>query len=93
MAQDNGTPLPPAAQLAKLRWRSRRGMRELDAVLQAFLQGSFFALDAADIARFEALLELSDPQLHAYLVGRHEPADPATASLIARIRAAYAPAS
>jgi succinate dehydrogenase flavin-adding protein (antitoxin of CptAB toxin-antitoxin module) len=33
-----------SAEFARLRWRSRRGIRELDAVLQAFLQQSYVAL-------------------------------------------------
>jgi antitoxin CptB len=71
---------------AKLRWRCRRGMRELDAVLQAFLDRGFGTLDEADKARFETLLDLPDPVLHGYLVGRHEPEDPDTVRLIERIR-------
>ena len=71
---------------AKLRWRCRRGMRELDAVLQAFLSQSFAGLAEAEKSRFEAVLELSDPELHGYLVGRLEPEDPGDAELIARIR-------
>jgi len=61
-------------------------MRELDAVLQAFLQASYADLDAADTARFEAILDLPDPDLYAYLTGRSEPADLHIASLIGRIR-------
>ena len=74
---------------ARLRWRCRRGMRELDAVLQSFLQTS--ALGDADIARFEAILELPDPELFAYLSGRSEPADRDIATLIERIRTSHCP--
>jgi antitoxin CptB len=75
------------ARLAKLRWRSRRGMRELDAVLHAFLDANALALSEAEIACFEGILELPDPTLHAYLLGRSAPVDAATAVLIERIRA------
>lgn len=71
---------------AQLRWRCRRGMRELDAVLQAFMSYSFANLTEADKSRFEAILDLSDPELHGYLVGRLEPQDPGDAELFARIR-------
>jgi antitoxin CptB len=73
------------ARLARLRWRSRRGMRELDAVLKAFLDAN--ALSDAEMGQFEAILELPDPTLHAYLLGRSAPPDEATAALIERIRA------
>lgn len=74
------------AEIARLRWRCRRGMRELDAVLQAFLGGDFDRLDDADKSRFAAILELPDPELHAYLVGRAEPRDSDYARLFERIR-------
>jgi antitoxin CptB len=71
---------------ARLRWRCRRGMRELDAVLEAFLAGGFAELGEADKKRFESLLDLPDPELYGYLLSRNEPDDPETARLVARIR-------
>jgi antitoxin CptB len=73
------------ARLARLRWRSRRGMRELDAVLHAFLDAN--TMTEPEIECFEAILELPDPTLHAYLLGRSAPTDEPTATLIERIRA------
>jgi antitoxin CptB len=72
-------------RLARLRWRARRGMRELDAVLHAFLDAN--TMSEAEIECFEAILELPDPTLHAYLLGRSAPTDESTATLIERIRA------
>jgi len=62
-------------------------MRELDALLRAFADSHAAALTNAEMAAFEAILELPDPTLHAYLLGSHEPADPAIAALLERIRA------
>jgi antitoxin CptB len=72
--------------IGRLRWRSRRGMRELDAVLLPFLDGSFEKLSDADKARYDALLNLPDPELYDYLVRRHAPDDAELARLIALIR-------
>ena len=80
-----------SAHLARLRWRSRRGMRELDAVLQSFVQSSVADLDAGELARFERILDLPDPELFAYLTGRSAPEDPAIARLVDRIRACHRP--
>ncbi len=80
-----------SADLARLRWRSRRGMRELDAVLQSFVQSSVAELDADELARFEQILDLPDPELFAYLTGRSAPEDPAIARLVDRIRASHRP--
>ena len=79
------------ARVTRLRWRSRRGMRELDAVLHAFLDANATRLSEAEIACFEAILELPDPTLHAYLLGRSAPIDAATAALIDRVRASLDP--
>jgi antitoxin CptB len=80
-------------RIAKLRWRCRRGMRELDAVLAGFLEAAAADLTATDIEHFEAILELPDPTLHAYLMGRSAPPDAITAALIERIRASHRPAT
>ncbi len=80
-------------ELARLRWRARRGMRELDAVLAGFLESSFRSLSPADRARMAAILDLPDPELHAYLVGRAVPQDPAFATLFRRIREDFVPPS
>ena len=61
-------------------------MRELDAVLLAFLDRSFEKLSDADKSRYDALLNLPDPELYDYLVRRHAPDDPELARLIAIIR-------
>lgn len=77
--------------IARLRWRCRRGMRELDAILENFVEDSVPSLNDAEIASFEAILDLPDPTLHAYLVGRSAPDDPLITSLIDRIRSSHRP--
>ncbi|HEX6996469.1 MAG TPA: succinate dehydrogenase assembly factor 2 [Gammaproteobacteria bacterium] len=72
--------------VGRLRWRSRRGMRELDAMLLTFLERSFESLNDADKVLYDALLNLPDPELYDYLVRRNEPADPELARLVAVIR-------
>ena len=62
-------------------------MRELDALLIRFVEDVYETLPKDDKRRFGALLELPDPELHAYLVGRHEPTDPHVEKLLERIRA------
>jgi antitoxin CptB len=75
-------------RLAKLKWRCRRGMRELDSLLLAFVEDAAASFTEAELTRFEEILALPDPTLHAYLLGRSAPPDAATAALIERIRAA-----
>ncbi|MFL6550647.1 MAG: succinate dehydrogenase assembly factor 2 [Povalibacter sp.] len=74
-----------ARTLARLRWRCRRGMRELDVVLQRYLETHYPQASAAEQGAFEALLEEQDPQLLGYLIGRERPTDPEQAHVVARL--------
>jgi antitoxin CptB len=62
-------------------------MRELDALLIRFFDAQAAALSETEIAAFEAILDLPDPELCAYLLGGSAPADPTAAEFIERIRA------
>ncbi|MDE0363434.1 MAG: succinate dehydrogenase assembly factor 2 [Rhodospirillaceae bacterium] len=75
------------SERARLRWRCRRGTRELDTLLVSFFDRHFMSLPDAEKRLFSQLLELPDPDLHDYLFGWHEAADPAMARLLERIRA------
>lgn len=79
----------PISGLAKLRWRCRRGMRELDRILEAFLADGYPALGPAEKQMFAEILEYPDPDLHAYLVGRNPPADEPLERLLHRIRSGF----
>ena len=61
--------------IAKLKWRCRRGMRELDVVLERYLEQRYACAPVAEQQAFESLLDLPDPQLFAYLMRRETPAD------------------
>ncbi len=71
--------------LARLAWRSRRGLLELDLWLGRFVQRQLFALTPAEREQYEALLELPDPDLLELLDGRAEP-PPGLTALIRRIQ-------
>lgn len=73
------------ADLAQLKWRSRRGMLELDVLLERFVQRELEILNAAELGQYEALLELPDAELLDLLCGRTAPL-PGLAALIRRIQ-------
>jgi antitoxin CptB len=77
-----------AAVPGQLLWRCRRGMKELDLVLQAWLEGPYRSASAAQKACFEAFLELPDPEIAGYLLAHRTPADPAFGPLVAQLAAA-----
>lgn len=48
------------AEQRRLAWRCRRGMLELDIVLQRFVKEQFGGLTLAEMQIFDEMLELSD---------------------------------
>ena len=75
------------AELGRLRWRCRRGLRELDELLTRYVDREYAAASAAHQAAFRALLDSHDPVIYAYFLGRQTPEDPVLSSLIDRITA------
>ncbi|MGA7180167.1 MAG: succinate dehydrogenase assembly factor 2 [Thiobacillaceae bacterium] len=71
--------------LARLTWRSRRGLLELDFWLGDFVRRESCLLSPAYRKQYEKLLECSDPELLDMLQGRVEP-PPEMAKLILRIQ-------
>ncbi len=57
------------AQIARLRWHCRRGMRELDVLLMKYMDQVFPQASPASQVAFAALLDLQDPELLALLTG------------------------
>ena len=54
----------------KLFWRSRRGMLELDIILDAFIRLNFDRLDACEIAQYDQLLHLDDVDIMDLIMQR-----------------------
>ena len=62
------------AEHDRIRWRCRRGLLELDLVLERFLAKRFDGLDAESRGRFDELLDQPDNDLLDLALGRAEPA-------------------
>jgi antitoxin CptB len=78
--------LQAAPDLGKLRWRCRRGMKELDILLERYVEQGFSAASCAEQAAFQQLLETQDTVIYAYCLGQERPPDH-LAALIERITA------
>ena len=74
--------------LGRLRWQCRRGMLELDLLLQGFLDTAYSDLSEDRQRTFSRILEYPDQLLLDWLVGEIIPADPEVRELVARIRGA-----
>lgn len=71
---------------ARLRWRCRRGMLELDLLLLGFLDRGHGQLSTVEQVAFERLLQLPDQELLDCLVGGQRPKDEALDHVVERIR-------
>jgi antitoxin CptB len=61
----------------RLRWRCRRGMRELDVLLGRYLDERWPHAQSAERAAFERFLELPDPEIYDLCLRRSVSADAA----------------
>ena len=75
-----------AAEAGKLRWRCRRGMKELDILLTRYVDERYGTASAEEQQAFQRLLEAQDPLIYAYCLGQERPPEH-LAALIERITA------
>ena len=75
------------AERDRIRWRCRRGLLELDLILQGFLAAEYERLDDVEHAVFSRLLDSDDNELWSWVSGRSSPSDPAYAGLVERLSA------
>ena len=84
---------PPASsvlagsELGRLRWRCRRGMRELDQLRERWLFRAHASASDAERGVFLSLLDCEDDRLWRWFMEHEACPDADLAALIARIRA------
>ena len=77
-----------STDLSRLRWRCRRGMRELDQLLVRWLDAHAASASADTLRSFEALLDAEDADLWAWTLRRGHPQRADWQVLIEQIRGA-----
>jgi antitoxin CptB len=60
---------------AKIQWQCRRGMLELDLLLNQFIEQALDKLQESQVQAFEKLLTSSDVALYAWLIDNKQPTD------------------
>ncbi len=65
------TRAPP--DLGQLRWRCRRGMKELDVLLARYVDQRFCSASNAEQEAFRRLLKTEDTVLYGYCLGTRPP--------------------
>ena len=76
------------AELDKVRWHCRRGLLELDLILERFNDRYLTGLDPEQLARFTELLAFADNDLLDLLMGRVPPPDTRYKVVLQLLRAA-----
>lgn len=65
------------SEMARLRWRCRRGTREMDLLLESFLDEYYEDLPEDQQLVFARLLEESDVDILDWVMGKTRPAETA----------------
>lgn len=74
-------------RLGRLRWRSRRGMKELDALFENYFNSSDLSdRDEASILALEHLMDCQDTDLLNWLLGHSMPQDAQLQHAVQHIR-------
>ncbi|WP_263078778.1 succinate dehydrogenase assembly factor 2 [Endozoicomonas sp. Mp262] len=69
----------------RLQWRSRRGMLELDFLLEPFTREAFCSLSEDEQVVYSRLLECEDPDLFSWFMSDQKPADPELAKMVQKV--------
>jgi antitoxin CptB len=77
------------ARERRLRWRARRGTRELDALFGGWLDECFAAASETRKQAFDELLDVQDPDLWDWVMGHARPARADWQAIIDDIRARH----
>lgn len=73
-------------EVERARWRCRRGLLELDVVLQRFMDMHYARLSRMEIQQFETLLNLPDNDLWD-IIARGKEADESVQPVLRRLQA------
>ena len=76
-----------AAELRRLRWRCRRGMRELDQLLERYLDRRWALASEPERGTFLRLLDCEDDRLWRWVLGHERADDAELQSLVEQLRA------
>ncbi len=72
-------------EVNRMRWASRRGMLELDLVLEPFVVARYAELNEQDRARYKQLMACEDQDLFAWFLRRERPEDEELAAIVSQI--------
>ncbi len=72
-------------EINRMRWASRRGMLELDLVLEPFVVARYAELDEQDRLRFQQLMVCEDQDLFSWFLRRERPDDEELNAIVKKV--------
>lgn len=72
-------------EINRMRWASRRGMLELDLVLEPFVVTRYAELPEQDRQRFQQLMTCEDQDLFSWFMRREQPDDEEMKAIVSAI--------
>ena len=72
-------------ELNRMRWAARRGMLELDLVLEPFVASCYAGLDESDRESFQRLMGCEDQDLFAWFLRREQPEDAEMSAIVGKV--------
>ncbi|HEC04697.1 MAG TPA: hypothetical protein ENI84_00680 [Thiothrix sp.] len=82
-------PIIPRQEISKLKWHCRRGVKELDLVLQLYLEERYKSADEKEQEAFKSLLKKDDPLLLDRLMGNVKTTDLAQIQVLKKLASYY----
>jgi len=73
------------SEYARLKWLCRRGMKELDVLLEHYLAHEYSQATEEERVAFRKLLDSQDPVLWDYVMERDQPQDEAMQDVIRKL--------
>lgn len=81
------------ADAARIRWRCRRGLKELDVLMERFVVEHLPHLSPTQLSTMSRLLDAGDPDLMDWILGRRSPADAGFEPMLTLLRGLVPPDS
>ena len=74
------------SDMSRLRWRCRRGTKELDIVMNRYLQERYETASVEEQATFNALLDIEDPIIFDWLMDKTQSEDANLQALVETLK-------
>lgn len=71
--------------MARLKWRCRRGMRELDFLLGRYLEHRYLKAGPEEQAGFRQFLKLPDPVILSWITGKESPPEGVFSEIVGQL--------